>query len=162
MRNRGLMRRGFGAPAFGFRRMNSLLSEMDTCFDGLEKMFGLSRLDALNENKFIPSVDVVEKDGKILAKFEVPGLSKDDLEISVENGVLTVSGEKKHEYEEKKDNIHYAEISYGSFSREISVPEGVNAEEIEAIYKDGILIVSMPKIIEAKEELKKIEIKSDE
>lgn len=158
----GLMIRGAGNPMWGMRKMNNLLNEVDSCWDDLEKVFGLSRFDGLNENKFIPAIDIVEKSDKIDVKFEVPGMSQEDLSITVDNGVLTVSGEKKSETQEKTDDCYRSEISYGSFSRSIDVSKNVVIDDISAIYKNGILIVSIPKVSEMNEEIKrKIEIKTE-
>ena len=160
--SKDLEKRSVFSPAWGFNRMNSLLNEMDDCFGNLENMFGMSRFGELNTGKFVPAVDLIDNEKEIEARFEVPGLTKEDISISLENGILTVSGEKKNEVKENKDDYYYAEISYGSFARTVKLPNNVDESNISALYKDGILTVTIPKLqIEEKEKTRKIEIKTE-
>lgn len=106
---------------------------------------------------WMPPVDLREENDKLVLEMEVPGLKKDDVEISLENNVLTIKGERKFEKEEKKENFHKIERSYGKFSRSFSLPTTVKPDGIDASLKDGILTVSLPFAEEAKP--KKISIK---
>lgn len=106
---------------------------------------------------WMPPVDLWEENDKLVLEMELPGLKKDDVEISLENNVLTIKGERKFEKEEKKENFHKIERSYGKFSRSFSLPTTVKPDGIDASLKDGILIVSLPFAEEAKP--KKISIK---
>lgn len=106
---------------------------------------------------FAPSVDVSESDDAITVKAEMPGMKKEDIDITVSDGLLTLSGEKKDEQEEKKENYHVRESRYGAFRRTVRLPAGVEADKIDASYKDGILTVSVPKSETARS--KKIEVK---
>ncbi|MFB3851881.1 MAG: Hsp20/alpha crystallin family protein [Acidobacteriota bacterium] len=106
---------------------------------------------------WMPPVDLREENDKLVLEMELPGLKKDDVEISLENNVLTIKGERKFEKEEKKENFHKIERSYGKFSRSFSLPTTVKPDGIDASLKDGILTVSLPFAEEAKP--KKISIK---
>jgi HSP20 family protein len=104
-------------------------------------------------------VDVSETADKIVVKAEVPGLDSKDIDISLSGDILTIKGEKKSEREEKEENYHLVERSYGSFARSIRLPVGVEADKIEASYKQGVLTVTCPKKEEVK--AKPIEIKAE-
>jgi HSP20 family protein len=104
-----------------------------------------------------PPVDIYEdKDGVVL-KAELPGMKKDDIDVRVENNVLTMNGQRKREQEVKEDGYYRCERSYGSFSRSFSLPTTVDVKKINASYKDGVLTVSLPKLEEAKP--KQIDVK---
>ena len=104
---------------------------------------------------WIPVVDIDETKDGFVVKVELPGVDKDDVSVNIENGVLTIRGEKKVEIEDKKR--HRVECSYGSFIRSFTLPQSVKAEEIEAEYKNGILNLTIPKSEEAKP--KQIDVK---
>ena len=107
---------------------------------------------------FAPRVDIVELENAYKLTADVPGLSKEDVKVSVENGVLSISGEKKAEKHEKKDKgWHYYERSYGSFSRSFNLPEHVDSENIHASYRNGVLELTLAKREVAKS--KAIEVK---
>ena len=99
---------------------------------------------------FQPSVDVLEDDEKYLLRADLPGVDKKDVKIEYKNGVLTISGEKKSDDEEKKDKYYRRERCYGSFRRAFNVGDGIDTEKIKADYKDGILSLSLPKKEEEK------------
>lgn len=123
-------------------------------FEGLEE----SEWPTLaREGRFVPAIDVSESEDAVTLTAEVPGMDKDDLEVSVDNGVLTVRGEKKEEQERKEDNFHRIERRYGQFERRIRLPQYVDAEKINAEYKHGVLKLQMPKSEAAR--AKQIQIK---
>ena len=97
-----------------------------------------------------PSVDIFEDDDKLVLSVEVPGIDKKDIKINVENNVLSISGERKFEQEEKKDNFRRIERRYGSFYRSFTLPRAVDTEKIEATTKNGVLEITLPKREEAK------------
>ena len=123
-------------------------------FDRFFDDWGLSEFT--RDQEWMPAIDVYETDDHVIVRTEVPGMHKNDLNISLSNGLLTIQGEKKQEKKEEKENYRFVESRYGSFSRSIRVPNGVDAEKIEANYKDGVLKVSIPKSEEEKS--RKIEI----
>ena len=97
-----------------------------------------------------PSVDIFEDEEGIALRFELAGVDPKDVDIRFENGVLTLRGERKLEREEKRDNYHRVELSYGTFTRSFSLPATIDAEKIKAESKNGILNVMLPKKAEAK------------
>jgi HSP20 family protein len=100
--------------------------------------------------EWTPNIDVVEKENEYLIKAELPGVKEDDVEVSLTGDMLTISGEKEEEAEEEKKGYYYAESSYGSFSRSLTIPSNVDPDSIEANFNNGVLEVSLPKTAEAK------------
>ena len=136
------------------RDLINLRDEMDRMFDGF---WG----DMANRNggMFMPPVDMVENDDNFVISVELPGLGKDDIKMTMQNNVLTINGNKKHEFESKEDTVHRVERSYGSFCRSINLPSTVDSTAINASYDSGVLKVTLPKIEEAKPKEIAIEIK---
>jgi HSP20 family protein len=100
--------------------------------------------------RLVPAADIVEdKDGYTVTA-ELPGLKKEEIKVTVQNNVLTISGEKKKELESKNDTAHKLERSYGAFSRTFELPAVVDGSRISAEFKDGVLKVELPKTEEAK------------
>ncbi|UCG79643.1 MAG: Hsp20/alpha crystallin family protein [Desulfobacterales bacterium] len=137
------------------RELGGLAREMDSLFD---RFFGgwpmrVSREDGM----WVPSVDVSETAKEVVVKAELPGMDPKEIDVSVHADILTLRGERKQEKEEKGENFHRMERSYGSFSRSIQLPAEVDSGKVNATYKDGVLKITMPKTKQA--ETKKIEIK---
>lgn len=101
---------------------------------------------------FVPSIDVSETDDQFLISAELPGMSKEDIDISLENSRLTISGERSFEKEDKGKKYHRVESSYGSFERSFQLPDNIDAESISASYENGVLNISIDK---SEEEVKK-------
>jgi HSP20 family protein len=139
-----------------FREVSRLRNEMDRLWDDY---FGPGRR-ALRpmEEDWMPAVDVSETGDKITVKAEVPGMEAKDIEIAMVGDTMTIKGEKKLEREEKEENYHTVERSYGSFTRVMKLPATVDADKVEASYKNGVLTVVLPKKEEVKP--KAIEIKA--
>ena len=97
-----------------------------------------------------PNVDIFEAEDELVVKAELPGVDPKDVELNVENNVLTISGERRLEFEDKKENYHRVERAYGSFTRSFSLPQLIDENKIEAEYKDGVLTVHVPKHEKAK------------
>jgi HSP20 family protein len=97
-----------------------------------------------------PSLDAFEDKDKYVVSVELPGLSKEAINVTVHDGVLTISGERKSNTESKDGTVHRTERSYGKFSRSVSLPTAVKADKVSAGYKDGVLIVEIPKAEEAR------------
>jgi HSP20 family protein len=104
-----------------------------------------------------PPVDIFERQDHLVIRAEVPGIQKDDMDVRIENGVLTLHGERREEKEVKDVSTHLMERVYGSFTRSFSLPTTVDATKVTAVYKDGVLEVTVPKIETAKP--KQVEIK---
>ena len=107
-----------------------------------------------------PAVDVVESEKAYEVTAELPGMDEKNIEVKVSNGNLTIKGEKQEEKEEKKKDYYLKERHFGSFERCFQVPEGVEANKIEATFNKGVLKVTLPKKLEAQKPEKKIEIKA--
>ena len=135
---------GFGRRALGRRA-----SEAEPLLR-YETSFGVSA----------PVVDVVEKEKEYQISAELPGLEEKDVEVSVADDMLTIKGEKKEEKEEKKKDYYLHERHFGSFERSFGIPDGVDADKIEAHFKNGVLTVTLPKTPEAQKSEKKIAIKT--
>jgi len=103
-----------------------------------------------DRNHWTPSVDIMEKDGNLVLQAELPGLSEKEIDLKLEGNMLTLKGERKKEQEDKKGTYHRIESCYGSFTRSFRLPETVDAEKINAEYKNGILKVTIPQKPEVK------------
>jgi HSP20 family protein len=123
----------------------------------LEKFFGRPAIvgnggakETMTVAQWAPAVDITEDDKEYLVKAELPDLKKEEVKVTVENGELTISGERKLEKEEKNKKYHRIERSYGSFVRSFTLPEAVNGDKVNAEFKDGLLTVHLPKDEKAK------------
>lgn len=134
-----------------FRSLSDIRDDFDRLFGRFipERMRG--------EGEFSPAVDIVEEKDKYIAKAELPGMDQKDVKITLNNNILTIRGERKNEYEEKKEGIHRIERSYGSFCRSFRLESEVDSEKVKADYKDGVLTIDLPK--SGKEKVKEIEVK---
>jgi len=114
-------------------------------------------LDEGTTPTWLPAVDIVEQKDDYIVKVDLPGLTKNDVKITVQNDILTIRGEKKQEKESKEQNVHRMERSYGMFQRSFTLPSSVKSEKIDAVFADGVLTITLPKVEEAK--AKEIEVK---
>ncbi len=124
--------------------------ELEDMSERLNRVF--SRPSLRNSGKenltvadWMPTVDISETEGEYLIKAELPEVRKDDVKVTVENGVLTLQGERRQEKEEKGKRFHRVERSYGSFVRSFTLPESVDESSVKAEYKDGVLNLHLPK-----------------
>jgi len=103
--------------------------------------------DAVNARRdsFVPSIDVSESENQFMITAELPGMKKEDINISLENGRLSISGERSFENEEKGKTYHRVETQYGSFNRSFQLPDNVSEESITATYEDGLLNITIDK-----------------
>lgn len=97
-----------------------------------------------------PSLDVYEEKDQIVVKAELPGMTKDDIQVSIADNVLTIRGEKKKEEEDQGKDYYYSERVYGYFNRSVALPAEVNPEKIQAVFKNGVLEIRLPKTEDAK------------
>ena len=139
-----------------FRELNEFQHRLSSAFGRMPE--GKNQ-EGATLSQWSPAVDIVEDDKEFLIKAELPDIKKENVHVTVENGVLTLSGERKFEKEENKRRYHRVERSYGSFTRSFSLPEGADASKVRAEFKDGVLQVHMlksetarPKHIEVKVE----------
>ncbi len=131
----------------GFDLMNTLLNSIESAPEE----------GALHD--FVPAVNTREDDQAYVIELDLPGIKKEDIEITTEDNVLTVSGERKRKEEVKEEDYYKMESIYGTFSRSFTLPEKVDVEKIRAEAKDGVLEVVIPKLEEKEKQPKKIEIK---
>ena len=131
-----------------FRDLISIQDEINRLFDDFFER-PVTRPE-WTEATWCPCVDMSETKDNVIIKTEIPGISKDDVKVSVQDNVLTLSGEKKQEKEEKDANYHRIERNHGSFSRSFTLPASVKPDKVKATYKDGVLNITLPKSEEVK------------
>ena len=124
--------------------------ELEDMSERLNRVFSRPSLrtsgkENLTVADWMPTVDISETEGEYLIKAELPEVRKEDVKVTVENGVLTLQGERRQEKEEKGKRFHRVERSYGSFVRRFTLPESVDESSVKAEYKDGVLNLHLPK-----------------
>ncbi len=148
---------------WGWDPFKEMEKEMQDLTDRFSRMlsrwpsFRSGTREALTVADWAPSVDIVETDEEYLVKAEIPEVDKKDVKVTVQDGMLTIQGERKHEKEEKGRRYHRVERAYGSFLRTFELPDGVDQQKVKAEFKDGILQVHLPKTEKAQS--KAIEVK---
>ena len=135
-----------------WRDMMSLQNDMNRVFPG----WAATDKEEMLATEWSPHVDIYEDEAGIKLHADVPGVSQNDLDVKVENGMLTLKGERKLEKEDKKENYHRIERMYGSFTRSFLLPDYADTEKVEAKFKDGVLEVAIPK--KAEKQPKKIKV----
>jgi HSP20 family protein len=128
------------------RELETLHTDVNRVFD---TFFG-GRLGNGATPRWVPAMDLVEADDHLVLRADLPGLDTDDVKLEINDGVLTVSGERRVEDEERKDGYHRVERAYGSFSRSLSLPRGIDADQVQAEFDKGVLEVRIPKPAERK------------
>ena len=142
-----------------FRELASLQNRMGRLMNEVNEPFSsLTGDESLNAGSFVPPVDVYEDEQGIQLKMEVPGIDEKNIDIRLENNVLTVSGERKIEEEEKQENFHRIERRYGTFSRSFTLPNTVDNDSVSANYDKGLLTISLGKRADAKPKQIKVNI----
>lgn len=125
--------------------------ELDDVSTRLNRLFGRSTLpieadrEMLSVADWMPSVDISETDNAYLVKAEIPGVNKDDVKVTIEDGMLTIQGERKQEQEDKGKKYHRIERSYGCFMRSFRVPDDADDSAAKAEFKDGMLNITLNK-----------------
>jgi HSP20 family protein len=133
------------------REITSIQNEMnrlfDTFFDTPTRANGAN---GTSLRRWVPAMDLVETEDSFVLKADLPGLTEGDVNVEVEDKVLTVSGERKAEHEDKREGYVRVERSYGTFRRSLTLPEGIDAEAVQATFENGVLEVRIPKPEERK------------
>jgi HSP20 family protein len=137
------------------KTLSRLKKDMD---DLWSRFFGDVGFPTFGGGMWGPALDVKETKENIIVAAEIPGLTAKDVEVTISGDTLTLKGEKKQEKEEKEESYHMIERRYGAFSRSIRLPAEVDTKNIKASYKDGLLIVTLPKTETAKEKQIKISV----
>jgi HSP20 family protein len=135
-----------------FRNLSGLQEQVNRLFDSSFR----GQTDESALTAWAPSVDIYETENELVLKADLPDVAEKDIDIHVENNMLTVRGERKFEEKVKEENYLRVERAYGSFSRSFSLPNSVDTEAIKAEYKNGVLTVVMPKRAESKPKQVKI------
>jgi HSP20 family protein len=176
--NSGLVRQRGRSPVYGganspFTLMRRMADDMDHLFEQfgfgrtLAPRFGALLDDDLwsgssltaTGNTWSPQVETFRRGENLVVRADIPGVKKDDIRIEVENDVLTISGERRDQHEEKQDGYYRSERSYGQFYRAIPLPEGVNADKCNATFNDGVLEVTLPAPKPEERKAKQIQVK---
>jgi len=127
-----------------FRELERMMRRMESPFRGF-----LEDFPQLGEETLLPAVESFVKEGNLVVRADVPGMDPRDIEVSILGNVLTIKGERKSEHEVKKEDYLRREVSYGSFERRMTLPEGTTADKVKAAFKNGVLEVTLPMAKEA-------------
>jgi len=182
-RSTGVATRGQTSPVYGagsnlttpFTLMRRMADDMDRLFEnfglgstgfrlspvlssGLERDLW-SAGSRTAEQAWTPQIETFRRGDKLVVRADLPGLDKDDVKVEIENGVLSISGERREQHEEDRDGYYRSERHYGQFYRALPVPEGVSDEQCEATFKDGVLEVTLPAPKEPDRRAKQIQIR---
>ena len=164
---KGLARRepvSIGSP---FRMLDRFAEEMDRLFDDFgfgrgsltpRLGFGWPRPLIRRAEEWLPDVEMLQRNNELVIRADLPGLTKDDVKVDVTEDAVTIQGERKREHEEEKAGVYRSERSYGSFYRCIALPEGAMTDQAKAIFKDGVLEVTMPAPPESVKRGRRLEI----
>ncbi len=132
-----------------FRDLRSLQDEVNRLFStNLTRAYDGD--EGIARGAWNPSVDIYENKDQIVLEAELPGMKREDFDLSIENNVITLRGERRFEKKDESDNYHRVERAYGSFTRSFTLPQTVQAESVTAEYRNGVLRVTMPKREEVK------------
>ena len=130
-----------------FALMREMTSDLDRMFGESARPFfrrwSLRRRPTAEVGWF-PEIDVFEKDNRLVTQIDLPGMKKEDIKVEVTDGQLAISGERKHEAEEKGEEFYRSEREYGRFYRSVPLPEGAKVDDVKATFTDGVLEVSVP------------------
>jgi HSP20 family protein len=166
-RSAGIARRQSTPAVFGpagsitpFAMMRRMAEDMDRLFEnfgfgrsglGLSPLLGADldrdlwrQASTLQQSAWTPQVEAFRRGDQLVVRADLPGLNKDDVRVELEDGVLTISGERREEHEDSRDDYYRSERTYGQFYRTIPLPEGVTGEQCDASFKDGVLEVTLP------------------
>lgn len=144
------------------RAMLDMEREFNRFFNSLNNRYGVSKKDEENADNYenavwSPLTDISEDENNYVLQVDLPGVKKDDLKINFNDGMLSISGERKYENEEKKKQFHRVERAFGKYYRSFRLPKEIQIENIDANFKEGTLTITVPKAEEAKP--KEIEVK---
>lgn len=131
------------------RDMDTLHQQMNRLFEPFGRQTGWGEADLMT-GAWMPAVDIEETADRLIVRAEIPGMKPEDIDVRVENSVLTIRGERRFETERKERNFHRVERSYGTFSRSFTLPTTISTEDVKARYEDGVLELEMKKREEAK------------
>ena len=137
-----------------FTTLRQMMSSFDRAFEDFPA-FGERPTDMTN---WYPRIDVLERDKRLVTRIDLPGMKKEDVNVEVADGQLIVSGERKRESQETRDNVYRSEREYGSFYRAVPLPDGCKLEDVQATFANGVLEVSVPLPAQPQAEVHKVKI----
>lgn len=141
-----------------FRELSTLQDRMNRLFQDSFAPPGNRGEESLVSGSFVPPVDVYEDEHNVVIKLEAPGIDQKDMDIRVENNVLTIRGERKLEKTEKQENFQRVERQYGAFSRSFTLPNSIDTDNVSADYDNGVVKITLAKRAEAKPKQIKVNI----
>ena len=142
-----IQRRRAEKDANPFTLMRRLSDDMERIVEdtwGARRFPGLSRALEMPDARWTPNIEAFERKGEFVVRAELPGMTKDNVKIEVSDGELVIQGERKEEKEQKEKGYYACECAYGTFYRALPLPDGVQADDAKATFKDGILEITMP------------------
>ena len=137
---------------------SDFLTDLPAGFRSFQDAVNLMLSEPRSSRPWTPAVDILETENELVIKADLPDVDMKDIQVELENGTLSLKGERKFETEEKNQGYHRIERSYGSFARYFSLPETVEADKVKADYKNGVLSVTLPKKEVAKPRTVKVDI----
>lgn len=178
----GVARRGQTSPVYGpnalsespFHLMRRMAEDMDRLFDNfgfgslglgsslaprLSRDLWSDRMAGVSSSVWSPQIESFRRGDKLVVRADLPGLNKDDVTVEIDDGILTISGERSEEHEDRKDDFYRSERSYGRFYRALPLPDGVTDEQCEATFRDGVLEVSLNAPKDSERKAKRIQIR---
>lgn len=138
------------------------VNELRAMEEWFDRMFGATANQPASQLVSTMPVDITEHEGKLYIRASVAGINPDDLDISIEQNVLNIRGESKHEEEQKDTKVYRREISYGRVSRSIRLPEGLDLKAVDAEFKNGLVTISLPRLPEEKPAALKVSVRNAE
>jgi HSP20 family protein len=148
-----------GREPFGLLRQ--MTSELDRVFDEpFFASFRWPRVFTAEAPTWSPDIDVFEKDNQLVTRIDLPGMKKEDVKVEITDGYLAISGERKTETEEKKENEYRCERAYGTFYRAVPLPRGVKFEDVKATFTNGVLEVAIPVPAKTEAAARRVEVKA--
>jgi HSP20 family protein len=146
--------------SYPFGLLRRFSSEMDRVLEdfGFKPHFA-PLMPELRKEMWSPNLEIIERKGQLVVRAELPGLSRDDVKVTVTDEFLTIEGERRHEEKESREGYFRSERSYGTFARTIPLPEGATSESAEAVFKNGILEVTVPLPPRPEKKARAIEVK---
>jgi len=165
----------YGATGSPFSLMRRMAEDMDRLFEDFGfGLPGFALSPAISSNPslqrrggstnafqrgWMPQIETFRRGDKLVLRADLPGLRKEDVNVEIEDGILTISGERSNENEEDRDGFYHSERSYGQFQRSLALPEGITGDSCEATFKDGVLEVTIPVPKQAEKSARKVQIR---
>lgn len=156
MKDKDLVPASFRTP---FTLMRRLSDEMERMFEdvGFRRPLSLT-IPAGHTFDWVPALEIFERDNHLFVRAELPGLTKEDVKIEIAKGLLTIQGDRKQEKQEKKEGVFRSERCYGTFFRQLALPDGINADAAKATFKNGMLEIEMPMATKKPEAVRRLKI----